>query len=89
MALLTFGTLHKGAVAALAAAIGLHSADFMRVEQSRSLANNPKFRVLYNLFSRPGSRLVGRGGKGGLLAKTFSIATLRSHLNRERGPFRH
>lgn len=67
--LLTFGTPHKGAVVALAAAIGQHKTDFMSIEQSKMLANDTNFQGLYNLLPQPGSRpLWERGGKGGLKA---------------------
>lgn len=70
VSLLTFGTPHKGAVVALAAALGLHTADFMSADQSRSLVNNPEFQGVYNLFPQTGSRPVwARGGSGGLLAQ--------------------
>lgn len=65
----TFGTPHRGAVIALAAALGKHKADFLSVAQSRALANDPRFRGLYDLFPQPGSRPVWeRGGKGRLRA---------------------
>lgn len=70
VSLITFGTPHKGAVVALAAALGMYKAEFMTFAQSRSLANNPEFQGLYNLLPQPGSRPIwARGGKGGLAAR--------------------
>ncbi|WP_167369416.1 esterase/lipase family protein [Gluconobacter albidus] len=66
---LTFGTPHRGAVVALAAALGHKRADFMSVEQSRTLANDPRFQGLYNLFPQMGARPIWeRGGAGRLRA---------------------
>lgn len=101
-AFLTFGTPHKGAVVALAAALGQHKADFMSVAQSRTLANNPAFQGLYNLFPQSGMRPVWeRGGQGGLrphdvfepeIAKALklnaqSLADTRRILDRIAGPW--
>ena len=66
---LTFGTPHRGAVVALAAALGQHKADFLNSKQSRILANDPRFRGLYDLLPQPGSKPIwARGGKGRLVA---------------------
>jgi pimeloyl-ACP methyl ester carboxylesterase len=82
VSLLTFGTPHKGAVVALAAALGLHTADFMSAEQSRSLANNHEFQGLYNLFPQAGSRPVWAwGGAGGLLAQDVFDRDIAKALN--------
>ncbi len=48
--LTTFGTPHNGAPVALAGALGLHAADFLSVDQSRRLANDPRFPALYQTF---------------------------------------
>lgn len=66
---LTFGTPHRGAIVALAAALGHKKADFMSVEQSKKLANDPRFQGLYNLFPQAGARPIWeRGGVGRLRA---------------------
>jgi phospholipase A1 len=46
----TFGTPHNGAPVALAAALGLHATNFMSIDQSKRLANDPRYPALYQLF---------------------------------------
>lgn len=66
---LTFGTPHRGAIVALAAALGHKKADFMSIDQSKRLANDSRFQGLYNLFPQAGSRPIWeRGGAGRLRA---------------------
>jgi hypothetical protein len=48
--LTTFGTPHNGAPVALAGALGLHAANFLSVDQSKRLANDPNFPALYQTF---------------------------------------
>lgn len=62
----TFGTPHNGAPVALAAALGLHATNFMNVEQSKQLANDPRYPALYQLFPLFDAPMIWRE-KGGYL----------------------
>lgn len=65
--LLTFGTPNKGAAMALAAATGLDSARFLSAEQTRELANDPRYPSLYQLFPHEGAGVVWDNSPGGRL----------------------
>jgi len=48
--LVTLGTPHNGAPAAFAAAVGLRGVTFLSLEQTRVMANDPRYTALYQLF---------------------------------------
>jgi hypothetical protein len=48
--LVTLGTPHNGAAVAYAAAVGLEKTTFLSVDQTRTLANDPRYPSLYQLF---------------------------------------
>jgi phospholipase A1 len=65
--LTTFGTPHNGAPVALAAALGLHATDFMNVDQSKRLANDPRYPALYQLFPDFEAPVIWKRMGGGYL----------------------
>lgn len=78
---ITFGTPHKGAVVALAGALGQHKANFLSLEQSSQLANDQRFQGLYNLFPQPGARPVWeRVAKARLKARDVFDAEVAGNL---------
>ena len=48
--LVTLGTPHNGAPVAFAAAIGQHHVTFLSQEQTKTVANDPRYTSLYQLF---------------------------------------
>ncbi|WP_380784853.1 esterase/lipase family protein [Sphingomonas sp. R86521] len=65
--LLTFGTPNKGAAMALAAATGHEAARFLSAEQTKELANDPRYPSLYQLFPHEGAGVVWDTSPGGRL----------------------
>jgi phospholipase A1 len=47
---ITFGTPHNGAPVAVAGALGLHQTNYLSIEQSMRLANDPRYPSLYQTF---------------------------------------
>lgn len=68
----TFGAPHNGAPIALAGALGLHKTTFLSTDQSKTLANDPRFTSLYQTFPRPNYPLIWeRKSSGHLLPRTL------------------
>lgn len=65
--LMTFGTPHKGACMALAAATGHHAAQFLSASQTKELANDLRYPSLYQLLPHEGSATVWDSSPGGRL----------------------
>ena len=63
----TFGTPHNGAPVALAGALGLHATSFMSINQSKRLANDPRYPALYQLFPVFDAPVVWKRMSGGYL----------------------
>ena len=51
--LVTFGTPHNGATVAYAGAVGLHKTSFLSMDQTRQMANDPRYPSLYQMFPAP------------------------------------
>jgi Lecithin:cholesterol acyltransferase len=66
----TFGTPHNGAPIALAGVTGKHRTNFLSVEQSTRLANDPRFPSLYQTFPDPNHPLIWQRASGGRLQPT-------------------
>jgi phospholipase A1 len=63
----TFGTPHNGAPVAVAAAMGKHKTNFLSLDQSRALANDPRYPALYQTFPDLTAPLVWKRGATGKL----------------------
>lgn len=69
----TFGTPHNGASVALAGALGLHKTNFMSLQQSQVLANDPRYPSLFQTFPLANEPIFwNRASGGSLVAKSLS-----------------
>jgi hypothetical protein len=68
----TFGTPHNGAAIGLAGAVGKHKTNFLSIEQSMRLANDPRYPALYQLFPGVNEPVIWeRTAKGRLAPHTL------------------